>query len=188
MKLHLWKDQLWGIKGSEVITYCPEHRIELEVKTVWGTKSQFYAKNLDDRRIVGTLVCPTDEKEFDIVSGSLDSASRRFLSTLESIQLKDAEIVSIDGYQIPIVKTDTPSKDETYWVQARINDTKQGKQVVVYAGKRGEKDKSQIFIDVENDKISFDQNNIHPNDIFFKLTGQFKSGRKATLEENTKEE
>lgn len=182
MKLHLWKDLLWAIKGSEAVAYCPEHRIELEVSTVWGIKSQFFAKAQDPKR-TGHFICPTDEKRFNIEAGDISVASRRFFSTLESISLKSAEIVSIDGYQIPIAKTKTPEKDETYWVEARINDTKQGKQVVVYAGRRGDSDKTQIFIDTENDKISFDQNNIHPNDIFVRLTGQFKSGKRATLED-----
>lgn len=187
MKLHLWKDLLWYIKGQSTIAYCPEHRIELDVNTVWGIRNQAIAR-VQDSKHLGTLICPTDDKLFTVQNNDLSLAIRRFHSTIESLNLRDAEIVSIDGYQIPIAKAKTPNKDDAYWVEARINDTKQGKQVVVYAGKRGESDKSQIFVDIENDKISFDQNNIHPNDIFFRLEGQFKSGKKVKLEADAEDE
>jgi hypothetical protein len=182
MKLHLWKDLLWGTKGSTTFAYCPEHRIELDVNTVWGINNQSFARAQQSKHL-GALVCPVDDKLFTVKDNDLSLAVRRFHSTVESLHLKDAEIVSIDGYQIPIAKAKAPNKDDTYWIETRINDTKQGKQVVVYAGKRGQNDKSQIFVDIENDKITFDQNNIHPNDIFFRLEGQFKSGRKVKLEE-----
>jgi len=184
MKLHLWNDLLWGIKGPQVIAYCPEHRIELEVSTYWGNKPQYEASVYKKERI-HYFVCPADDKEFPILKQDITLMQRRFFSTLESISLKDAEIVSIDGYQIPIAKNKTPEKDEDYWVEARINDTKKGKQLVVYAGKRGESDKAQIFIDTVNDKISFDQNNIHPNDIFVRLTGQFKSGKRVNMDDGS---
>ena len=110
------------------------------------------------------------------MQGSISVMRRRYLATIESLDLKDAEIVSIDGYQIPIALAKPIAQDKTYWVEARINDTNRGKQLVVYAGRRGDRDKAQIFIDTENDKISFDQNNIHPNDIFVRLSAEFASG------------
>ena len=182
-KLHLWSNLLWVNKAFGPIAYCPEHRIELEVATSWGHKTQSIASGYNNG--VHNFVCPIDEKTYPIFMNDIALMQRRFLSTLESLSLKDAEIVSIDGYQIPIAKSLPSEKDGEYWVEARINDTKKGKQLVVYAGKRGEKDKSQIFIDTENDKISFDQNNIHPSDVFVRLTGDFKSGKKVTLEDNS---
>ncbi len=129
------------------------------------------------------LVCPNDDKRFDIPNHDYWTFQRRFEATLKSVDLKDADIVDIDGYQVPIAKATPPVKDDEYWVEARINDTKRGKQLVVYAGRRGAKDKAQIFIDPENDKISFDHNNIHPSDVFVRLTAEFDSGKKTTMEQ-----
>lgn len=109
---------------------------------------------------------------------------RRFRASQESKNLKDADIVDLDGYQVPIVKAVPPEKDSEYWAEVRINDTKRGKQLVVYAGKRGDADKTQMFLDLENDKITFDQNNMHPNDVFTKVTADFRSGKSATLEQD----
>lgn len=128
------------------------------------------------------LICPKDGRQFELPDNSFWVLQRRFLAAIEAANLKDAEIVDVDGYQIPIAKSTTPVKDSDYWVEARINDTKRGKQLVVYAGKRGNDDKTQIFIDPKNDKISFDQNNIHPNDVFAKIVAEFRSGKKTTME------
>ena len=181
MKLHLWKDIFWTKGTKSYIAFCIEHRIRLEIVSRSG---KIYAQEQSIEGLDTYLMCPEDERMIDLKGVSFSTLRRRFSNTLESIRLKDAEIVSIDGYQIPIAKVDAP-KDEDYWVQARINDTKQGKQLVVYAGKRGDSDKSQIFVDTDNEKISFDQHNIHPNDVFTKLVANFKSGKKATLEDDS---
>jgi hypothetical protein len=179
MKLYLWRDLLWDEGVQDPQAYCAEHRIKLdildELGNLWGQDNPSSGDHLN-------LVCPTDGKQYPIPEGSYWTLQRQYLATLESLNMKDAEIVSIDGYQIPIVKSDTPVKDTEYWAQVRINDTKRGKQLVVYAGKRGDADKTQIFIDTENDKITFDQNNMHPNDVFTKLIADFRSGNKTTMD------
>jgi hypothetical protein len=177
MELRLWNDLLWD---EQLIARCPEHRVKLDVLDSdndlveqLGTPIR-YAPH-------GGFMCPVDRKGFALPGEDYNQLRRHFKVTLEAKDWKDAKIVSIDGYQVPIARVRT-EEDPDYWVEARINDTKQGKQLVVYAGKRGERDKAQIFIDTENDKISFDQNNIHPNDVFVRLTGEFASGKKSTLE------
>lgn len=186
MKLHLWNDLFWQITGpSNVLAYCQEHRVQLDVQTNFGTESQSGSLGSE---IQYHFICPSDNKQFPIMNQDLYLMRRRFFSALEAIQLRDAEIVNVDGYQIPIAKARTADKDDAYWVEARINDTKKGKQLVVYAGKKGEHDKSQIFLDTENDKISFDQNNIHPSDVFVRLVGEFKSGKKTSMEDGSGDE
>jgi hypothetical protein len=176
MKLNLWKGLLWQPTTGGIFVYCPEHRIKLDLSDGVNEYSQDISYT-DDRY----LVCPDDGKRFPLEGIDLATLRRRFNSVLEAVNFKDAEIVSLDGYQVPIAKVDAP-KDNEYWVQARINDTKQGKQLVVYAGKRGDRDKAQMFLDVENDKLTFDQNNMHPNDVFVKVIAEFRSGRSVTME------
>jgi hypothetical protein len=179
VKLHLWNDLLWNNDTAEPIAYCPEHRMRLEIALARGGLAQQTTSASGH----ASLICPTDGKHFPIPNQSFWILQHRFLAALEAADLKEAEIVDVDGYQVPIAKAEPPSKDSEYWAQVRINDTKRGKQLVVYAGKRGAHDKTQIFIDPENDKISFDQNNTHPNDVFTKLTAEFDSGKKTTMEQ-----
>ncbi len=181
MELRLWNDLLWDEK---VIARCPEHRVKLDVLDTTNDLVE------QDGNYIAyephkAFVCPVDRKPFKLPGTDYNRLRRHFKATMEAMNWKEAKIVSIDGYQVPIAKART-EVDPDYWVEARINDTKQGKQLVVYAGKRGERDKTQIFIDPENDKISFDQNNIHPNDVFVRLTGEFASGKKTTMEDGDK--
>jgi hypothetical protein len=183
MKLHVWKDLLWGVKAGRVYAYCPVHRIELDLRDKDGDIYAQHAVNASSQYAPYLFVCPSDSAGFSVPGGLASTARRRFAAALESLSLRDAEIVDLDGYQVPIAKAKPDKKDDTFWVEARINETKRGKQVVIYAGERGASDKSQIFIDSENEKITFDQNNIHPNDVFTKVVADFKSGKKATLED-----
>jgi len=160
--------------------YCPKHRMRLDIGDASGRPM-----SQDTAVISGHswLMCPTDSEQFPVPNNSFHVLQRRFQAALESANLKDADIVDIDGYQVPIAKATPPTKDSEYWAEVRINNTKRGKQLVVYAGKRGANDKTQIFVDPENDKISFDQNNMHPNEVFTKITAEFDSGKKTTMEQ-----
>jgi uncharacterized protein YbaR (Trm112 family) len=160
--------------------YCPEHRMRLDIITQRGHAAS------QDSTVSSPhlhLMCPKDQKTFPIQNNSFWKYQDHFKAALEAASLKDADIVDIDGYQVPIAKSRPPQEDSEYWVEARINDTKRGKQLVVYAAKRGTHDKAQIFVDLEHDKITFDQNNMHPNDVFMKLTGEFDSGKKVAMEQ-----
>ena len=185
MKLQLWDELLWQDVGHShgPYAYCPEHRMKLDVLSKLGTGTYVSQDSQTLGRYDIQLVCPKDQKAFPLPPGGLPMLRRHFLAALEAIDLQNAEIVDVDGYQIPIAKADAPKKDDEYWAQVRINDTKRGKQLVVYAGKRGDRDKVQMFLDLENDKITFDQNNMHPNDVFVRVTGEFRNGRKTTMEE-----
>ena len=182
MKLQLWNDLLWQEvgHGHGPYAYCPEHRMRLDIVLNSGGRAS------QDMSVVGhahsRLVCPKDEKVFPLPVGGFFALQRHFQAAIEAVDLQDAEIMDIDGYQIPIAKVEPPEKDDQYWLQARINDTKRGKQLVVYAGKRGDRDKAQMFLDLENDKITFDQNNLHPNDVFTRVVAEFRDGRKTTME------
>ena len=62
-----------------------------------------------------------------------------------------------------------------------MNSEKKGEQIVIYAGKKGAKGKSQIFIDPTHGKITFDQNDINPKDVFVKIEATFRDGSKASI-------
>ena len=62
-----------------------------------------------------------------------------------------------------------------------MNSEKKGEQIVIYAGKKGAKYKSQIFIDPKHGKITFDQNDINPKDVFVKIEATFRDGSKASI-------
>ena len=102
---------------------------------------------------------------------------------IESKQYADAKLVDLDGLLVPVSKKDKVAvEDIDYFVTSQVRNGKRGDQVVIYAGKKGSHDKAQIFIDPKHKKMSFDQNNINPTDVFVKLEATFRDGTKHTIE------
>lgn len=45
---------------------------------------------------------------------------------------------------------------------------------MVLIGSKKQNDKVQLFADIDNQKLGFDQNNIHPKELLAKVTAEFK--------------
>lgn len=109
-----------------------------------------------------------------------------FLKILQSQKYKDAEIVNIDGDLIRIQRQEV--KDSDYWIDAKISKDKKGNlQLMVLAGSKKTKDKVQLFLDPSNEKLSFDQNDSHPKEIFSKVLAIFKDSN-SEIKLDSKEE
>ncbi len=46
--------------------------------------------------------------------------------------------------------------------------------------KKGEKKKTQIFVEPDIKRLAFDQKDLHPTDVFTKLEATFSDGTKAS--------
>ena len=52
---------------------------------------------------------------------------------------------------------------------------------MVLAGSKKQKDKTQLFLDPSNEKLTFDQNNDHPRKIFAKVIAVFKGSKSGIV-------
>ncbi|AHB42448.1 hypothetical protein RAAC3_TM7C00001G0602 [Candidatus Saccharibacteria bacterium RAAC3_TM7_1] len=181
--LHSWNGVLWRIKNSEVaFAHCPTHQgIQLDILSNDG-------RPVDQARMKYILsstrfVCPMDNKMFSIENDYF-TLRRRVIAITKSEAYKDAKIIDIDNIYTPILRVAPKPKDDRYSVQVEIDETPNGKKLVIYAIDRKNPDeKTQIFIDPQFDKISFDgRGDLHPNMIFSKVIAYFKDEKKATLE------
>ena len=112
------------------------------------------------------------------------SAIRKLLSRrLDSKKYQEAEIFDIDGYLVPASKEkQLKARGSEYAITAQVKKSdKKGEQIVIYVGKKGIQGKSQIFVDPKYGKLTFDQNDISPKDIFVKLEATFRDGSNATI-------
>jgi hypothetical protein len=111
---------------------------------------------------------------------------QRFTNYEESLQLKNAKIYDLDNIYTPVLRVDPKPKDTRFSIQVEIDETPNGKKMVIYAADRNDvKNKTQIFIDPEHDKLSFDSNDLHPNAIFAKVEATFKDGNKSILDSHS---
>lgn len=106
---------------------------------------------------------------------------------LKSKQYSEARLIDLDGLLVPVSKKDNIVTDDSeYFIRSQVKSGKRGDQLVVYASKKGQKDKTQIFIDPEHQRMSFDQNDLNPTDVFVRLEATFKGGTKHIIESGGK--
>ncbi len=97
-----------------------------------------------------------------------------FLNVLNAEKYKDAEIINLDWDLVRVQRES--QKDDDYWIDAKISKNKKWQvQLMVLAWSKKEKDKAQLFLDINNERLSFDQNDTHPQRIFSKVVAIFKN-------------
>lgn len=178
----------WEIRQPELVSYgedilldrnddmtiiCAKHKLAVDEK---------FFESVYDPRPTKKLKCP--EGPHTIVLDRTPREVKEYIrSKIESKKYQEAKYFDIDGYLIPASKeAKVKTKSGDYFVTTQVmNSEKKGEQIVIYAGKKGAKYKSQIFIDPKHGKITFDQNDINPKDVFVKIEATFHDGSKAGI-------
>ena len=161
-------------RNDNMTIICAKHKLVVDEEIEYdGFGSPMPTMNLECLEGPHTIV-------LDRTPGEIREYIRR---KIESKKYQEAKYFDIDGYLVPAskeAKVKTESGD--YFVTTQVmNSEKKGEQIVIYAGKKGAKGKSQIFIDPIYGKITFDQNDINPKDVFVKIEATFRDGSKASI-------
>lgn len=130
------------------------------------------------------LSCPKCDFKTSL-DNSFHEKRKDVLKIMNSDYWEDAEVINIDGEMIKVGKEVV--KDPDYWIEAKISKSVKGvKQLMVLVGSKKKQDKTQLFIDIDNEKLSFDQNDKHPKELLTKVTAEFKESKsKMELKDTT---
>ncbi len=131
------------------------------------------------------LKCEECDQFYDIPR-DIDDEKKYVLRKLRSKELRGAMIINVDGESIPVASDQVRSEDQRCFVKAILTKSKVGNRLVVYAGEKGKKNKTQIFVEPEIKRISFDHNDIHPTEIFTKVEATFKDGISHSIKKRGK--
>lgn len=105
---------------------------------------------------------------------SIEDKALDLQTITESQRYKDAEIVNLDGELVRVQREQ--KSDGDYWVDVKLSKNKKDEvQVMVLAGSRNSKNKTQLFLDIGKERLAFDQNNDHPAEVFAKVVCTFKN-------------
>lgn len=113
---------------------------------------------------------------------SVENQKIYVLREVNASTYKTKKFINLDDEAIPIAEDKATSKDKKFFVVSRLMESKVGLRLVVYAGKKGEAQKTEIFVEPEIKRLSFDQKDLHPTDVFTKLEATFCDKIKASLE------
>jgi len=153
--------------------YCPKHRLEMDAYSLAeGDPTEYEYDHLRCEECSEDYIIPRDIHE-----------EQKYINRkLKSRELKDIKILNLDDEAIPIAEDKATSKNKKYFVKAILTESKIGQRLVVYAGERGKKEKTQIFIEPAIKRLAFDQKDIHPSDVFVKLEATFEDGTLNSIE------
>ena len=158
-----------GEHPPKAIPICPKDHVKLSTLS-----DDTWDKNPCD------LVCEECSTLYKLPR-RLKREQQYVLDKIDSKTFKSMRFINLDDEAIPIAEDKTYTEDNKYFVKALLTKSKTGIRLVVYAGKKGCEKKVQIFIEPEIKRLSFDQNDMHPTDIFSILEATFADGVKSKL-------
>lgn len=160
----LFETELYPGFGEECrIIRCPKCRFTMKYDewfSMW--QERYQCINPDCKHIV-----PVPYKPEDLIKLADESLNAR--------NLKDADIINLDGILVPILKDKVPNA-HWYRAECKVSEWKWWKiQLMVLAWCKSDKTKTQLFITPEDSRMTFDQNDSHPSKVFVKITAEFKN-------------
>jgi hypothetical protein len=157
--LYRFDGLLWDTSENKAL--CPVPNCFCELEYFEGDSLEYYTYKCIKCEFKITLNKSIFEKANDV---------KRIL---ESDQYKNSEIINLDGDSIRVSRQQIDDFD--YWADVKISKNKKGQiQLMVLAGSKKENDKAQLFIEPKNEKLSFDQNNLHPKEVFVRVDAIFR--------------
>ncbi len=178
IQLYLWEGLHWDIdydiNGNPYsqIPLCPKQKCNCRLKKSKETYS------------FGEYKYNCVRCDFKItLNKSIEDKASDLIDIIESQKYKDAEIINLDGELVRVLREE--QKDLDYWVDVKISKNRKDEvQLMVLAGSKKEKNKTQLFLDPQNEKASFDQNNNHPKEVFSKVVATFKDSKTEISSDN----
>lgn len=113
------------------------------------------------------LICPKCKNKIEIES--LNSIYSRCLKLLNMELFKDAKLVRLDDWYAHEIKEKVDVSSD-YWVTAQVKTDKDKDTIVIlYVGKKGQKEKVQFFIKPEKLQLTSDHKDLDPSSILSKI-------------------
>lgn len=151
---HNWT-AYYKCKCEGIHLHCTKHpEIELD-------------KNFDEDEEVNYLECPRcrERIEYD----NYKSIISRCQKMLNIELFKGAQLIRLDDWYTPEVKK-KDTLHSNYWIHTDVKTDKDGDTIVViYVGKKGDKEKVQFFLKPEKGQLTYDHKDLDPATILSKL-------------------
>lgn len=167
-KVYVWDNLNWGFTHDDERTKIP-----FALCPKLGCNCRLTKSKESYSRGEYKYSCPKCGNKI-VLDKSVEEKGEDFLKVLESKKFENAEFINLDGDLIRVARE--AEKDVDYWADVKISKNRKGQtQIMILAGSKKEDDKVQLFLDPKNEKVTFDQNNKHPREVFAKVEATFKN-------------
>jgi len=118
--------------------------------------------------------CPICEKEYQLVLPVEQLRGLAYKAYQASLD-NELETISLDDPIQPIKARD---EDDSYWIEAKLGHTKDGRKIaVVYIGDKKRNKKVQSFIDLDNEQLRGDRADARPHELVSKIVAEFLNSK-----------
>lgn len=159
-----------GLRSPQPL--CPKHFLRMQ--SLKSFADQFLSDSI-------LLKCEDCTQIYKLPRG-FDKEKQYVLNKVDSMVFKKMKFINIDNEATPIAEHKISSKDSKYFVTSVLTESTVGLRLIVYAGEKGKKDKTQIFIEPSIKRLAFDQKDQHPTEVFAKLEATFADGTRAKMD------
>ena len=160
---------------------CPDHDLKLTPAPGLVRRSVGSGYVRDSESNATELSCAEGPPKLPIPR-KLSAERQYVLDRIDAKVFKNAKVLNLDDEALPIAKAKASSPNDKYFITAQLMESKRGLQAVIYAGEKGKPNKTQLFIDPETKKMSFDHKDLSPSDVFLKVQATFNDGSTNTIE------
>lgn len=152
--------------------FCPRHKLEMDAYT--------YDEGDPEEYKYDHLRCEECEEDY-VIPRDITAEKQYIGRKLRSLELKDIKVLNLDDEAVPIAEDKIISEDKKFFVKAILTKSKVGQRLIIYAGERGKKEKTQIFVEPKIKRLAFDQKDLHPKDVFLKVEAIFDDGSSSAI-------
>lgn len=149
--------------GKRTITpLCPQHNLRMTciISNAFGYPSD--STQLECAEGPHRIVIPR----------KFSNEQQYVINRIDALAFANMKVLNLDDEAIPVA-IDQIKNDSPFWVLAKVTESKSGLRLVIWAGDRSKKTKTQLFVEPELQRMSFDQNDDHPTKIFVKVEAKF---------------
>lgn len=178
-KIKWWITDATGYRVASPL--CPEHHLRLApvIRTYYDGRFRMTRKHSSD--VSTQLICAEGPHIIDMPREYSDEL-KYVIDRLDALIFEKTTFMYLDDIAIPVAMDNIKSKDSSVWVRAKVTESKAGLRLIVWAGDKSKKNKTQLFVEPEIQRLSFDQNDDHPMEVFAKVEATFAQGLVAKLD------
>jgi hypothetical protein len=154
---------------------CPTDHLRLQAvrPSNYDSKYRRSVKIPEDDAV--QLECAEGPHRFDIPR-KYSQEQQFVLDKLDAMIFAKQTFIYLDDVAVPVAGEMLKETDSPVWVKTRVTDSKSGLRLIVWAGTRAAKNKTQLFVEPELKRLGFDQNDDHPLEVFAKVEATFAQG------------
>ena len=158
---------------------CPTHHLRLVPLTGYVNDD---GRTIRQPSLSEVLKCEEGEGHVIKLPRGYKAQQQYVLNKLDAQSFARMKVLNIDDEAVPVAKEKL--KDSDYWVLAKVTESKSGPRLIVWAGQRSKNNKIQLFVEPALKRMSFDQNDDHPLEVFVKVEATFADGVKAVIKKD----